>query len=969
MNVNKFNCIICHYPFDDSIHIPRVLFDCQHTVCSLCLSKAIIDKSKTFICPKDNIIYSNIENVEQFKINQILLDDILDEKKKTEENKLTKKESKISVKTQKTSKTKLDTVSCSDTLMSSNIVLNNNSNLNIYTNNTNSNNNINSPKCYIKKTIKFNQNKKINLSDNSLMCSIHSLPLNVICVNDHKKICGQCALNDIHLDHQIIPEQKFIEYVDELVKIFQQIENNQNDNIDINEIKANIILEKIDNKIERSKNKIKKICLDLIDNINFQFRQIEKFLDLRKNEIFTKFKFINYNIINLKESANEWMEIISNKLKEANKGSIEDINLDCLKLLDGNPNKNIFNLINIGKKLNQRFDFIRETKDMIEKLNTYSQNGLNIIPNNSIIDTIMSLTKLNQGNSKQKQNILYDQNVLTTMDNRERNNIYKNMKINFNLNNKNNLETPLFKIEEDKDLINGLHLTNIGGLQEQIKNINNINGIENSLILENDQCNIISNLSNLYSGRNINNDIIYNSNNGNIYSKKKLDDFYSKEYIIDFKNINDSKTKTQTNFYTSNKTPKNIQISMKKFNNDENSPKNKISFSGSIQRFNTQFCDNLDNINFKNHIVTPLSPINKKDLFPKLIKEKICDVSFIASKKRRNSSDSLVINSNIDSLFQTKNIKDSLIKMTFSPKLKNEYNIKNYMTNIDSTNINSTQKEIRTVETYQNKKNTNYNSNSSNKTNKNKDKNRTKNKFTRCISCSGSLIKKELKDIPNVFNNKIDKKNFNSNNYSPRNIINDNISDISTITNKINKSTSNVRHINKSSCKDSTIKRNTKNNTSNILGLISNNNNKSPLCVTKEANELKEFVNIQMKNINPSFNHINMKGDGLQFLSEHFQKNKKKKFKELKLIGCNLGDEEFGLLIKNIIENEIEIGIFNSTYNHIGDNSFKYVFEMIKKIKGLKSIFLYNNLFSRGFKDKIKNYDRDNSLYNVRLFL
>ena len=108
----------------------------------------------------------------------------------------------------------------------------------------------------VKKTIKFNQNKKINLSDNSLMCSIHSLPLNVICVNDHKKICGQCALNDIHLDHQIIPEQKFIEYVDELVKIFQQIENNQNDNIDINEIKANIILEKKSNSEKKFYNEI-----------------------------------------------------------------------------------------------------------------------------------------------------------------------------------------------------------------------------------------------------------------------------------------------------------------------------------------------------------------------------------------------------------------------------------------------------------------------------------------------------------------------------------------------------------------------------------------------------------------------------------------------------------------------------------------------------------------------------------------
>ena len=38
------------------------------------------------------------------------------------------------------------------------------------------------------------------------------------------------------------------------------------------------------------------------------------------------------------------MEIISNKLNEANKGSIEDINIDTLKLIDQNENKNIFNL-------------------------------------------------------------------------------------------------------------------------------------------------------------------------------------------------------------------------------------------------------------------------------------------------------------------------------------------------------------------------------------------------------------------------------------------------------------------------------------------------------------------------------------------------------------------------------------------------------------------------------------------------
>ena len=59
MNFNNFNCIVCHFPFDDSIHLPRMLNNCSHSVCSLCLSKSILSKSKTFICPKDNKIYSN----------------------------------------------------------------------------------------------------------------------------------------------------------------------------------------------------------------------------------------------------------------------------------------------------------------------------------------------------------------------------------------------------------------------------------------------------------------------------------------------------------------------------------------------------------------------------------------------------------------------------------------------------------------------------------------------------------------------------------------------------------------------------------------------------------------------------------------------------------------------------------------------------------------------------------------------
>ena len=154
---------------------------------------------------------------------------------------------------------------------------------------------------------------------------------------------------------------------------------------------------------------------------------------------------------------------------------------------------------------------------------------------------------------------------MTTMDNRDRNNIYKNMKINFNVINKNNLETPLFKIEEDKDLIDGLHLTPIMSLNEQIKYAHSFIGGENSLLSDNDQCNSISNLSNLFSSRNKNIEILNNINsNHKVYSKKKLDDFYNKEYIINFKNFNENKTRTQNKFYHSNKIKNDLEIYMKK---------------------------------------------------------------------------------------------------------------------------------------------------------------------------------------------------------------------------------------------------------------------------------------------------------------------------------------------------------------------------------------------------------------------
>ena len=76
--------------------------------------------------------------------------------------------------------------------------------------------------------------------------------------------------------------------------------------------------------------------------------------------------------------------------------------------------------------------------------------------------------------------------------------------------------------------------------------------------------------------------------------------------------------------------------------------------------------------------------------------------------------------------------------------------------------------------------------------------------------------------------------------------------------------------------------------------------------------------------------------------------------------------EQIFEIVKNLFSIRIEC---SKRINSLNDNSFKFILEMIKKVKGIKNIFLYNNRFSKGFKNKIKNYDRKNSLYNVRLYL
>ena len=984
MNITKLTCLICHYPFDDSIHLPRIMPKCEHTICSLCISKRLLLSNKTFICPKDNIIYSKVESIDYFKINNNILEKIKEPQtinNNTNNNISLSETSKLeNISSTKTSvpsqKAKIDTIPNKDFNILNNTLI---SSIN------------NNQQCYIKKIIKFE--KKFNFSNDTLICSIHSLPLNIICVNDRQKICSQCALNDIHLNHQIIPENKFIEYFEELMKVYQQIESNINKYSDINNINSKLILQKIEKKINQFKNNINHICGEIIENINMQCKQIEKYLDLRKKEIFNKYQYTNYDINNLRESTNNWVDTICDKLASANSGNSNELSIECLKLLDNDTNKNIFSLINLGKQLNERYNFINETEEIINKLNDFNNKGLIIHVNKNVIESINSNFNINNIDENENKKILNIDKIdepmiiyskwdnLSNINNIKKNNNILNENNNYNINNnisQNIFENSLFKIEENIQIIDSLHLTPISLLFKQTNNIFITYENEDP---DNGSNSMISNISSILPQ---NNKMDFDNNINNIFSKKNenSNNDLKNEYILTFKN--DNSTKSRNNFLDYNNFISNRSNLV---NNKENKTKNKLSLSAE----NSRTC-----YEKKNNKIGNISLSFKRLFFPKLLKVKTCDEVFIAANKRKKSRDEFDFNDINNSKFKYENTS---IKLPMSPKLKTVYNIisKNMKMNniyLDQSNFNNETNKNKRKNSLNKKRNNNNDSDNilENEQNKessiirNNNEKEYKTKYVRCVSCS-TILKSHKKNknshnisaifdfkspIPHRGTKKIYKNEIKSSKGKDKDKDRDRDkdSDISSITSnsKINMDNSQYSHHLNRSCgkQNSKIFFNLKNKRNYSC---KSNKKRDSSFINKTPNELQKLVSTQMKKTHPIFNRINMSGFGILLICNYFQKNQKKKYKEMKLTCCNLIDTDFYFLVKNIIENEIEIPILNLSYNKISDNSSKYMLEIIKKKNCLKNIFLYSNTFSKTFTNKIKNYNKDKDFEDIKFFM
>ena len=1040
MNNDKFHCPKCKLLFDSLNHLPRILNLCEHTLCSYCINEQLHKTPTKIYCPIDKTLYENISSINIFKENTNLIEEL---------------QEALNIPSNHNYE-----ISNEDIFFDKSGIMNSDK-FNDTMNSLNLNSSIiSSSHCYYKKS----KDIRINLGEkNSQICNIHTLPLNVICIDERKKICSQCALNNEHVSHQIITENEFMNNIDNLIDLFQEVDNNQIKYLNFNSINTKSTLDKIGANIDNLIKMINNTKNDIINNIKEQCENIENYLNERKKEIFDKYQSTSFDISTLRESTLNWMQTVTNKLDQLNE--IKEPSSECIKLLDTEPNKNIFNLIRNGKQLNGRYNFIQEMLKIIDKLESFDKKGISIKPNKNIIDRIFI-------KEKEKKE---DENKEKSMEKEEEDDIEINLNID-ELGKKNNLKndkskkdekkeeknikSTLFEIEENKDLINSLHLTqfkfdfydnkvneneekedinkkedkNENNKNDELKNKNeengnnNINSDKNNEVKEKEKVNenenendnddvndIILNLNineiknekenkENDKNKNENNENDNNINGGNdknniskiidnlsfnddtllinpvtvnqndtIYHKKIKNDYpidlknprkkensileKSNQHInehhqtqtqempktiktkkIDISELNknnkilEQKLENQSNNNKINN--KNIKNSFSLYNNDARSMGNdNDTFSNNIQKKNEvviSFSKRLSGSKKNQPICSNYTKSEKKNAFMRqdgspilmsrspgrmISKSKLAGFySFVPLEKNNKNKIEVNQNKNIDkTLVSTKDLNNNKKKM-FADKLQHK----------NSKNNNHAEEE--------NDNNTEYSSNAN---------------VRRTSFCINKNIKKMKTLSKDIFSNsnKIVKK-INStkivNNLEEQN------------NNKNEEDKYNVTNFNTNTQAGNRILNNNNNLLNSASNLIINNSSNSFENKTKK--ELQEFINNQLKNNKPNFSRINMNGYGTQYLCSYLHKNPNINYKEIKLLGCNLNDDDLFILTRTLLDHDIGLLVLNLSSNKITDDSASNILDILKDCKSLKGLSLYNNMISNILKEKLKEY-------------
>ena len=364
MNEENNKCPLCHIILNDISNDNKNLNNPinNNILCSTCINKLLKEENNLNI-PNDLIENRITEMEEETEIDKTL-------NRKTENNEIVRHELNKSIieeiKRDSMNKTliqgikqKINQKQILSHINSQKSILNNNLN-NSFSNqikHTKSNKNIQSPEnYYIKKTVKAN----------TPTCNIHFLPLDMICLNENIKLCNKCALDKAHWNHEIITDNEFMGYINELNIIYDTMEKNEKMYINCNQ-KFFKIIENINDKFIKMENQIVEIKKDIINKINHYFIDLLNFINLRRKEIFDKYQYCNYDISDLIKSSSKWMKTV--------KEDIHDININ--------------NLMNSGKQINNRYNIVKEINDMFKILETFKNNGMTIIKNEFWVNPVI----------------------------------------------------------------------------------------------------------------------------------------------------------------------------------------------------------------------------------------------------------------------------------------------------------------------------------------------------------------------------------------------------------------------------------------------------------------------------------------------------------------------------------------------------------------------------------------------------
>ena len=860
MKEEKYKCPLCQISHNFSNdNINKIHSKDEKILCSSCINK-LLSKDNNLVFPHDFIDYKSINPTNDIKNeqnkndeikHQTINESIIEEIKQQSMNKILIEE----LKQQLNNKTKINT---------------NNPAPNISNTNNNSKNISKSEKCYVKKSVKVNKLPEFKNKDlyDTHKCKVHSLPLNIICIDEKIKICSQCALTKNHLNHKIIIEKDFIQYIEELSKIYNNIEINQNKYINIDHNNFSVI-EEINNIFLETEKNLTELKNKMINNINNQFNMILNFMNLRRKEIIDKYQYSNYDINNLIEASKNWMKLVSQKLNESNIKNNNYKNINILQLLDKEEKKNIFNLINSGKQLNERYNFIKEINQIMDKLEYYKEQGITIKQNEEIINLIVNKNRIifieeNQELIKSLSLTSYDDLIkeFKLLNNKPKNNI------DLNINNDDNDELEC----EDND--------------KPSKNMQHNNNIKNKCLIFNDNQN-----------RNKKHKIYFRKLPGEMESANFTEsDCYkektNKKIYDNQSNLNDNNTYSKTN-------SKRKAISTKKIKYDIN---------------NTE----------SNDLTFPLNKMNKTDKkITKLLRNKTAGNMNTKIIKKQNNNESIDLS----------NYNDNKININFNGHIFNYNSDSNFSLNMPEINKkskndeNSTSKITDIFDLLTPKKN---------EIKIKKIKNSRKQKLMRCFSFNEETNKNKNKNKINM------KKNLSNS------IVNNNTQSPNNININIWHTGNNIKKTEEQTFRNF-----------DFFGKKMENNNKNAKISkikykTLNNKELEKYVNYQLKKLKPNFNRINLRDTGIKIICSFFKKNKHKKYKELKLQGCNINDLDFDIFTKSLIENNIFIPLINLSENKLTDDCTFFILDFINEYNDIQNILLTNNLFSKGIKDKIK---------------